>query len=279
MENKVHCALIAFDLDNTLLDREKRISADNLAALRQAAEKGIYTVPATGRILPGLPHELKTLPGIRCAILANGASVWDLEKGRELCSAGIAPELAVRIYDYLDNYDVIYDCYKNNWGYMSLRFYQKAGRYIPNGAILDMLYNLRTPVPELKRYLLRTGGDIQKISVFCADMALREELLRSLTEEFPEIAVTTSLYFNIELNSRAATKGRALAALCKKLGVPIEESIAFGDDSNDLDMLAAAGLGIAMENAKDAVKAVSDLTAPDCNDSGVAKMLKTLGII
>ena len=57
--------LIAFDLDGTLLDDEKRIPPENLRALEAAAERGWVPVPATGRIVRGIPEPVKRLPGVR----------------------------------------------------------------------------------------------------------------------------------------------------------------------------------------------------------------------
>ena len=72
--------LIAFDLDGTLLDGEKHIPPENLAALYAAAERGMHIVPATGRIYPGLPEELRKLPFLRWCITINGAYVYDAEE-------------------------------------------------------------------------------------------------------------------------------------------------------------------------------------------------------
>ena len=67
--------LIAFDLDGTFLDSEKNIPERNMAALKAAAEKGVYAVPATGRIFAGIPEELKSAPFIRYYVCINGAYV------------------------------------------------------------------------------------------------------------------------------------------------------------------------------------------------------------
>ena len=72
--------LIAFDLDGTLLDGEKHIPPENLAALYAAAERGMHIVLATGRIYPGLPEELRKLPFLRWCITINGAYVYDAEE-------------------------------------------------------------------------------------------------------------------------------------------------------------------------------------------------------
>ncbi len=81
--------------------------------------------------------------------------------------------------------------------------------------------------------------------------------------------MTSSISSNIELNSLDANKGAALKTLCGLLGVGIEETLTFGDGSNDLTMLSAAGTGAAMLNASDKVKAAADIvterttTAPE----------------
>ena len=79
-------------------------------------------------------------------------------------------------------------------------------------------------------------------------------MLRSLPEEFPDLVVSTAIVNNIEINSREATKGIALQKLAAHLGIPVEETMAFGDDLNDITMLKAAGTGVAMGNAAEEVK-------------------------
>ena len=69
--------IIAFDLDGTLLNDVKEIPEENLRMLRRAAECGVQLVPATGRIYPGLPEQLRALPFVRYCICVNGAQVYD----------------------------------------------------------------------------------------------------------------------------------------------------------------------------------------------------------
>lgn len=78
---------------------------------------------------------------------------------------------------------------------------------------------------------------------------------------------------NIEVISPEADKGRALENLCKQYGISLERCIAIGDSENDLEMLRAVGMPVAMGNANDAVKAVSQyITATNVED-GVAKAI------
>ena len=268
--------LIALDLDGTLLDRDKRLSAENAAALARAAEEGIEIVPATGRFYRGMPQVVKDLPYVRYVITVNGAQVFDVLRQETVCASEIPWQRAVSVMEHMDGLPVIYDCYQNGWGWMTKAFYDQTAQYAANAGSLDMLRNLRTPVPELKACLKERAAGVQKIQVFFRDMALRAEMLRTLPEEFPDLVVTSSIVNNIEFNSREATKGTALKKLAAHLGVPIGETAAFGDDLNDISMLQTAGIGVAMENAGEEVKRAADCITDDCDLSGVSHALKRL---
>ena len=101
--------LIAFDLDGTLLDDQKRLPPENLRAMELAASRGIVLVPATGRIARAIPAFLRELPWYRYAIVCNGAAVWDAKEQRFLHHADIPAELALRCCEYMDTLPVLYE--------------------------------------------------------------------------------------------------------------------------------------------------------------------------
>ncbi len=262
--------LIALDLDGTLLDPEKKLSAQNAAALARAAEEGIEIVPATGRFYRGMPQIIRELPFVRYVITINGAQVFDTVRQETVCASEIPRERAVEVMERFDGMPVIYDCYQDGWGRMTQAFYDRAEEFAANVHSLDMIKNLRTPVPELKAYLKERPNGVQKIQIFFKDMQLRARMLKTLPEEFPDLVVTTSIVNNIEFNSRDATKGVALKKLAARLEIPIEETMAFGDDFNDIPMLEAAGIGVAMGNAGEEVRRAADYVTDGCDHSGVA---------
>ena len=262
--------LISFDLDGTFLDDRKGIPPANLRVLGEAAQRGVWIVPATGRIVAGLPEPLRTLPFMRYYITANGSYVYDAAEDRALARAEIPLARALEFYRFADGLDALYDCYQDNWGYMTGEMYREALRVIPNAGTREMIRLLRTPVPELKAYLAEKGADLQKIQLFFTDMQLRSRMLSELPGRFPDLAFSTSMPFNIEINARCATKGRALAALCRHLGLDASQVLAVGDGTNDSDMLREAGVGVAMANADGAVKAAADYVTDSNNDAGFA---------
>ena len=266
--------LIAFDLDGTLFDDRKQLPQENIAALRAAGDAGILLVPATGRILQGLPDQLLQLGLFRYFIFANGASVYDLDTETQLFSACIPPELAVRICEHMDTLPILYDCYRGEWGYMTQWMYEAAPDFFAlEPEILKLVRRLRKPVPELKENIREVDVPLEKLQMYFRpeQMAERERQLLELPRLFPEIAATSSLKNNIEINSIKAGKGRALLELCAQLGIAPEDTVAFGDGLNDADMLEAAGYGAAMENAADAVKQKADAVIENNNDAGVGK--------
>ncbi len=268
--------LIALDLDGTLLDSDKKLSAENLKALTRAAEEGIEIVPATGRFYRGMPQIIRNLPFVRYVISINGAQVYDAVNDKTVCASEIDGRRAVSVMNRLDELPVIYDCYKDGWGWMSQDMYDRADQFAANIHSLEMIKNLRTPVPDLKDYLEEKQGGVQKIQLFFKDMKLRSRVLESLPEEFSDLTVTTSIVNNIEINSREATKGNALKKLALYLGIELSETMAFGDDLNDISMIKAAGTGISMGNAGKEIQTAADYITADCDSGGVAKAMNKL---
>lgn len=262
--------IIAFDLDGTLLDDKKHIPQENLRALREAAAAGALLVPATGRLYTGIPQSLRELPGVRYCLTINGAYAYDAKEDKNLYSADMPAELCLRLIEHMDSLPVIYDCYQDNWGFISRSMLERAAEYIPDPAILKMMWDLRTPVDSLYEAIKERGRPVQKMQMHFNDPQLRRRELELLPRLFPETAVSSSLPWNIEINSIDATKGKALKNLCRELDIDIRDTLAFGDGTNDLDMIQTAGVGVAMGNAVEEVKQAADWVAPRNVENGVA---------
>ena len=278
--------IIALDLDGTLLDSEKRLSEVNRDALRRAAEKGVLIVPTTGRFFGMMPPAVRDLPFVRYAITINGAQVYDRETDTAIVRDEIPLDRALQVMEVLDRYDVIYDCYRQNWGWMTAALQDKAADYATNEHYLKMVREFRKPVPELKAHLRETAadGDVQKIMLFAPnrERSTAIDCLRKLSDElaakFPEIKVTASTWNNLELNIKTAHKGNALRRFAEHLGFGLENCMAFGDGMNDFTMVEQAGLGVAMANAEPEVKRVAKWIAPSNDEDGVAAGLEKWGL-
>lgn len=266
--------IILLDLDGTLLNRDKQISPANRAALERAAAEGVYIVPSTGRFYDGMPAVVRELPFVRYVVTVNGAQVYDAVEKKVLHRCEIQPEAAERVFDRLDTLPVIYDCFMDGWGYMDEKNYARIDQFISDPRVNRMVKELRRPVEDFRGFIRRENRPLQKIQMFFTDMDRRREELERLARDFPDMAVTSSITNNIEINEKHANKGEALGFLCRLLGVEIKDTMAFGDGSNDMSMIRAAGIGVAMANADEALKAAADYIT-DTNDAdGVAKAME-----
>ncbi len=277
MHNRIR--LVALDLDGTLLDSNKRLSETNRAALRRVAEAGGFVVPTTGRFFGMMPADVRDLPFVRYAITANGAQVYDRVADEAVVRAEMPVSTAVAIMELLDQFDIIYDCYRNNWGWMTRSLQDKAAEYAPDEHYVKMVREFRNPVPELKAHLTATEseGGVQKIMLFVRGGPEAGDTLKEIASKvraaFPDVCITCSVRNNLEINAASAHKGNALKLLAEHLGFTLAECIAFGDGRNDITMIEAAGVGVAMENAADDVKRVADIVTSTNDDDGVARVL------
>jgi len=271
--------LIALDLDGTLLTTDKRLTPENEAALRCAAEAGIEIVPCTGRFYMAIPECVRSLPYVHYTINANGALVYDVRRDLAISRTEMPWQRAVEVMARFDPYPVLYDCYQFDRGWISQSWQDACEPFAPNPAVLHMFQHERTSVPELKAHLSQTGHSVQKVMGFFLDPELRNRLRRELTEGFPDLVVTSSIENNLEINDARATKGRGIELLSRRLGLDISQTMAFGDDVNDISMLRAAGIGVAMGNASEAAKAAADEITLSNDENGVAAALRRLHII
>ena len=266
--------IIALDLDGTLLDSDKNLSEANRAALAAAAAKGILVVPTTGRFFGMMPPAVRDLPFVRYAITVNGAQVYDRETDTAIVREELPLEQALAIMRYLDGFDVIYDCYQDNWGRMTRAMQEKAEEYAQCPHYVKMIREFRKPYPDLKEYLAEQGRDVQKIMLFARDPAVRDRILADIQTHFDNLAVSTSTFNNLEINTATAHKGRAIERFAAHFGWTLANCMAFGDGLNDLSMVKMAGTGVAMANAAPEVLAAADYVTLSNDDDGVAAALR-----
>lgn len=131
------------------------------------------------------------------------------------------------------------------------------------------------PVEGQVEKLLTPGNEVHKI--FCVgEPEDIDAVAADLSGQFPDLAVLKSSSRYLEIMNKAVSKAGAVEFICRAMRIPIRESVAFGDNYNDADMLVAAGLGVAMGNAPEEVKAQADRVAPANDEEGLRVMLESL---
>ncbi len=268
--------LIALDLDGTLLTTDKRLTDENRDALRNAANKGIEIVPCTGRFYLGIPDIVRELDFIHYAVTINGAEVLDLRKGTVIYGSDIPLDTALYLNDMFEDMGIAHDAYVQSRGYMERRFLDRIEDHLPDPIYCRTLRSMREPVDDLRTFLTDLGKDIQKIQIFTHDLEILRNTGRYIADNFPGLIATSSLKNNLEINNAEANKGAALNALSDYLGLTTDNVMAFGDGGNDLPMLKAAGISVAMGNSLQILKDEADFVTLTHDRSGVAYIINKL---
>lgn len=267
--------MIAFDLDGTMLDSRKCLSERNRSALEACARKGIFLVPATGRSADGIAPAIRSVQGVDYGITTNGGTITNLKTGEILDRQIISNEKALEIMKIVSRYHTMYDPYINGRGISQPEFYDHMDRFGLTPVLQEMVRATRDVVPDIQDYVRQTGTAVEKINIFLADLKEREPLLREL-EQVGGLVITSSMYNNLEVNDQKATKGQALRWLADYLKVDMEEVMAFGDGGNDLSMIQAAGVGVAMANGLEIIKEAADYVTLDNDQDGVAAAIEKM---
>ena len=139
-------------------------------------------------------------------------------------------------------------------------------------ALRPYLRDSRIAVDDIHALMRQHAHGIEKFSILYPDYPTRDAARAAVTAACP-VEATSSLGCNLELNAPGVTKGQALLNLAETLGYSREQVMACGDSDNDLAMIRAAGLGVAMGNAEPEVKAAADVIVADNNHDGVAEAI------
>jgi Cof subfamily protein (haloacid dehalogenase superfamily) len=258
--------LLAIDLDGTLLTPRplKIITPRARNALRLAAGAGVIIVIATGQNLAVLRHECGDLPLNGPQIIENGAIIADISgtiyHETLLPEAYILPTLVMlREAGFYRAYHTLHRVYADAGAPRVREWY-------------------RPPVPPAIEV-----EDITSLTFPCIKVVGigQEQLIRAKRDEFErlyagKLYVTQSSFDLIEFLHPDVSKGNALVKIAAELGIKAEEVVAFGDNHNDIGMLRFAGLGVAMGNAHDEVKAEADYVTGSNAEDGVAAAIEKL---
>ncbi|GCE31591.1 haloacid dehalogenase [Dictyobacter alpinus] len=255
--------LLAIDLDGTLLTPQHKVSPYTLEVLQRAVADGMRLVIATGRVPFSFHKVISGLPLNAPQITSNGAVVIDMNTNTILYQQLVPPDYILPVIEYARRLDLVFCYYTNDYLYTEHELYNRHNWYLSGIPVRDVekiedVY----PQPCIK---IGAFGDAATL------IAKRRELERAFVGK---LYVTQTAGQWLEFLHPAVSKANALRTITQMLDIRPEEVIAFGDNHNDIDMLRFAGLGIAMGNAHQEVKAVADYVTLRNIDDGVAVALE-----
>lgn len=265
--------LIAFDMDGTLLDDGKRILPETLSAIREATDAGKIVAIGSGRSPRMIEPYRNLLPDVHYAICISGASILDLRAEVLLMQESFDPALVRRITKAHAGEDCVLEIFSGMGTYMQRD--QLLGDLDPYGVgeFRKLFEDVCTPVDDINAWVSQHPEGIAKYSVHARSPEIRARVMERI-RDLP-IATATLYRGTLELSPTGISKGTGLSKLCKLLGIPVEQSIAVGDSGNDLEMIRAAGLGVAMANASPEILDAADVVVADNNHDGCAEAIRT----
>lgn len=267
---KLDVKLIALDLDDTLLNDERKITDDTVIALRECAERGIYIVLCSGRaedaILPYVRRlEIAGKEAGRYLIAINGCSIFDLHKRQQIFCKKVESDVLMRANQLAEEAG-----YKSEVYTPDTIYYAEETKWTK----LDVdLCGLKGVAIDNYEDFLKQGFTKMLIPGEPSDLLILQDKLRS---EFANKAVifTSKPYF-LEVLPPECGKGESVKWLCQHLGFSISKAMGFGDSMNDESLIRMAGYGVAMCNGLDEIKKIADfVTDKNNNEDGIADFLR-----
>ncbi len=270
--------LVAMDLDGTLFNRNGEITPKTINELNRVAAKGVHTVISTGRPFNGLPFAQIKDTKIDYALTTNGAAVYRIKDKACLYENTMDFEMLTPVLDYVLNREIHIDLYIDGEGFTPIRCRENLNRLAVPDSLKRYMIATRTPVEDLVAYVKDCGKKIQKINLNFypqpdGTLGYRDETIQFL-KSLSAIEVVCGGFNNFEISKAGVTKSTGLKALTEYLGVTMEETMAVGDSENDFSMINAAGLGIAMANASDDIKAIADYITTSNEEDGVGEAIR-----
>ncbi|WP_419393234.1 Cof-type HAD-IIB family hydrolase [Cytobacillus praedii] len=276
---------IAIDMDGTLLTAAQQITPENLEAIRWAQSKGVVVVIATGRSYREASFVLDAAGLICPMICVNGAEIRSVHK--DIISTNALGKSTVRkIAAILDRNKIYFEVYTNKGTFtldedkavsIMVDIYMSANPEADVNEVVKVAEKRITKglVHKVESYDLLFNNDEYRIYKLLA-FSFNQDLLAEAKNELLKVeglAVSSSGVENLELTSVNAQKGIALKRFAQADGIDMKDTMAIGDNYNDLSMFKLVGLSVAMGNADEEIKAQCDKVTLTNEESGVAKAI------
>ena len=268
---------ILLDIDGTLTNDEKQITPRTAEALKKAQAHGVKLVLASGRADQGLHAfadvlDMKDNGGVFVAF--NGAKSLNYETGEIYFEQAMTVDQGKRVLEHMKNFEVAscidYGEYMlTNNAYLTI---ERDGA--PYMIVEYEAHNNSFLVREEADLAAKVDWGINKILNAGEPEYLQQHWQEMLAPFEGELNAMFTAPFYYEFTPLGVDKSRALRETFAALGIDQSEIIAFGDAQNDRTMLEWAGIGVAMGNAVDEVKAVADIVTLSNNEDGIAVTLE-----
>lgn len=270
---KLNCKLIVSDCDGTLLNSEHTISDKVRTAIEKfIADGGIFAV-CTGRMTASILPQVRSL-GLKGLVASyQGGVISEIESGKIIRTSGFNPEQAYEICKALEDMGAYVNAYFGDDMYSDI---PADNEYLKRYEKITGITAKHIDMP-LSRFALEHNCKCQKVASLCFPQD-REKIYSQLQRKFADrYEITCSAEVLVEVAPLGDNKGSAVRFLAEHYGVPIQKTVAIGDNLNDLSMIQAAGVGVAVGNAVQTLKDQADFVSVTNDEGAVAQVIEKFG--
>ncbi len=269
--------LIALDLDDTTLSTGGVLSDFNRTALLRAMECGIEIVVASGRNYTSLPKCITEIPGIRYAIVSNGACVYDIQKNERIAGYPLPVSAVELILSLISkNPSCRAEIVIDSIAYAPRDYLNDPLKFSPptiSPHIVEYLQTTRHPVDDFYGFASENSHQLDSINITFTSATDRIEFQKRIEKETNEVYLTSSIGHLLEISNKRTGKGSGMRSVCEMLNIPLSKTAACGNADNDIDMIRCAFLGAAVENATESCKEAADIIIPKNTENGVGQFI------
>ncbi len=269
--------LVAIDIDGTLLTKAGKITEENIKAIRKCHEKGVHVCLCTGRNIKNTKNIAKQISNDMPFVCADGAVFYSTKENKVISEFLLSEDTFIKIIEEAKNHNVFMEFCTKKY-YIKYSKNPELDKFSYGGVpktIFDkfkqhFIRNVRY-VTNYRKFVDENKNNINQFILAGEKSELDKMKAFFEANKFDDVDIRYDLWENyIFIVPKNCTKAYGLNIFAKHFDIGIEEMIAIGDQMNDIDMIKEAGLGVAMGNAHEEIKAVADFVT-NCNESsGVA---------
>lgn len=264
--------LIAFDMDGTLLNSQKKITDKTCEAIQKAIDAGVIVILNTGRCVAELEEYMDILDGIQYVNSTSGALVYDRKNDKDIYSSALDVNTVKRILDIVSTEDVMID-FLTRESIVQRDKIEKMKQYDME-IYRDMFERVTVKWEDVCGQYLENPFPVSKLNIYHTSEEARNRTRKKIVELQLGVEMVNAETTSIEISANGIDKGIGLEKLCQYLNIPLSQTIVVGDADNDIGAMKKAGLAVAMGNANQRIKELADVIVADNDHDGCKEVIE-----
>lgn len=264
--------LIAFDMDGTLLNSQKKITDKACEAIQKAIDAGIIVILNTGRCVAELEEYMEVLKNIQYINSTSGALVYDRKSNKDIYSSALDVDTVKAILDVVCSKNVMID-FLTRESIVQRDKIEKMEQYRME-VYRDMFERVTVKWEDICGQYREKPFPVAKLNIYHTSEEARNYTRQRIEELQLGVEMVNAETTSLEISAKGIDKGIGLEKLCQYLNISLSQTIVVGDADNDIGAMKKAGLAVAMGNANERIKELADVMVADNDHDGCREVIE-----